>query len=142
MHSDRMGKNIMIETLSRDGFAPFGWILEHAEEDASAFQVVVEEPEPSGWRLAVSRVTARNVEKLARHPNTKESFTPVSGTVVFVVAAPDAPDEPRAFLLDRAVCIERNVWHASYALSHDAVVVISENLVVESEDHALTDPIG
>ncbi len=137
-----MNKKLPIETLTRDSFSQFGWVLEHDVRTDAAFQVVVEEPEPSGWRLAVSRVTARNVEKLARHPNTKESFTPVSGTVVFVVAAPDAPDEPRAFLLDRAVCIERNVWHASYALSHDAVVVISENLVVESEDHALTDPIG
>ncbi|TVR55887.1 MAG: hypothetical protein EA426_14425 [Spirochaetaceae bacterium] len=137
-----MNKKLPIETLTRESFSQFGWILEHADGADAAFQVVVEEPEPSGWRLAVSRVTARSVEKLARHPNTKESFTPVSGTVVFVVAAPDAPDETRAFLLDRPVCIDRNVWHASYALSDEAVVVISENLIVESEDHALSDPIG
>jgi len=130
-----------IKPLARQAFAPYGWVLEPDGRQPDGFQVLVEEKERTGWRLAVNRLAARSVSRLSRHPNTLESFAVMSGAVVLVVAPPDRADAYEAFLLDKAVCIRRNVWHGSLALSASALILISENLEVASEDYSLREEL-
>jgi ureidoglycolate hydrolase len=130
-------KTVAIRTLTREGFAPYGTLIEHDPARPEAFQVAVEETRPTAWRQAINKITARRVNKLSRHPNTKESFAPLAGTVVMLVARPDTPQDFEAFLLDKPVCLDPNVWHASFCLSDTALVTICENLEVANEDHLL-----
>ena len=45
------------------------------------------------------------------------------------------------FLLDKPVCLHRNIWHATLALSMDAEVKIAENLKVGAEEYQLARPV-
>jgi ureidoglycolate hydrolase len=128
--------------LSVDAFAPYGDIIAHNGEEEPAFQVVIDEPEPTGWRIAVNKVTARAVTSLGCHPNTRESFEPLSGVAVIVVAEQESPDRPVAFLLDCPVCLHKGIWHASLALSEFALLKITENHTVQSESYPLPLPLA
>lgn len=114
-------------------FAEYGKVLEFTNEaDDVNFEVIVrEEKEP--WRLAVFRVKNRKCDCLECHTTSMESFEPVSGIGVLLVAKHDTPQEYKAFLLDKAVCLNKGVWHAMITLSEESIVKIVENLEVSSE---------
>jgi ureidoglycolate hydrolase len=136
-----------LETITAEAFAPFGTVVDWSaalERTGQPFHVLVRSAEPTGWRLAVSRVTVRTVERLGNHPATEELFAPLQGSTVILVA-PHGPfdvSKVRAFLLDRPVCVGRGVWHANLALSAAATVLIAENLDVTSEIAVLRRPLG
>lgn len=129
-----------IKNISKETFQKYGYILEHNPE-GNNFQVIVNEGEPVGWRLAVMRVTARIVAKLGRHPDSMESFEPLRGVVALVLAPAEVPENYEIFLLDKPVCLHRNIWHATLALSMDAEVKITENLKVGAEEYQLARPV-
>jgi ureidoglycolate hydrolase len=132
---------IPLQSLSVGAFAPYGDIIAHNGVLETAFQVVIDEPEPTGWRIAVNKVTARTVASFGCHPNTRESFEPLSGVAVIVVAAHDRPDNSEAFLLDCPVCLYKGVWHATLAVSEFALIKITENHSVQSESFTLPQPL-
>ncbi|MFH1085122.1 MAG: ureidoglycolate lyase [Chloroflexota bacterium] len=130
--------SLPIQALTPDAFAPFGTVIdwsEALERTGQSFHVVLRSPEPTGWRLAAQKVTARAAHALANHPDTEELFAPIQGRCVLLVALRGPFDEASvaAFLLDRPACVARGVWHASLALSEAATVLIAENLEVSSE---------
>ncbi len=125
-----------IEPLSAETIAPFGYLIAHP--GGERFQVICSESDPVGWQIAVNRIANRTVDQLACHPNTMESFEPVSGTAVLLLASPDSPADWRAFILDRPVCIRKGVWHATVTLSEEAFVKITENVHVEADFHQLS----
>jgi ureidoglycolate hydrolase len=125
-----------IEPIAPEGFEPFGWVISH-DPDGERFQVITADPDATGWQIACNRIANRGVDQLARHPNTLESFEPLTGVAVLVLAPAGAPDNLRAFLLDRPVCIRKNIWHATLTLSEVATVKISENVHVDAEFHPL-----
>lgn len=129
-----------IKNITQETFQKYGYILEPGPEGGN-FQVVVNEGEPVGWRLAVMRVTAKVVAKIGRHPDSMESFEPLCGVAALVLAPPEAPENYEVFLLDKPVCLRRNVWHATLALSVDTQVKIVENLSVGAEDYHLARPV-
>ena len=138
---------LAIETLSKDSFAPFGAIVDWTDDLEAAgagFHVLVRSEAPTGWRLAILKVTARSVQSMAHHPDTEEMFAPMSGRAVLLVAraGPFAEEGVHAFLLDRPAVVARGVWHATMALSDVATVLIAENLDVTSESVILDRPIG
>ncbi|HZG56235.1 hypothetical protein [Paenibacillus sp.] len=125
-----------IRNLSRAAFAPYGDLI--APDPAEgAFQVVIREPDELGWRIAVSQLTRRPVDCLGAHANSRESFEPLSGICVILVAQYETPERMEAFLLDAPVCLHRNTWHSVIALSERAVVKITENDRMESETFPL-----
>jgi ureidoglycolate hydrolase len=135
-----------LEVITPEAFAPFGTVVDWSaalERTEQPFHVLVHSTEPTGWRLAVSRVTMRTAERLGAHPATEELFAPVQGSAVILVAPRGVFDagKVRAFLLDRPVCVARGVWHANLALSAAATVLIAENLEVTSEIAALPQPL-
>lgn len=130
-----------IQFITGEAFAPYGRVLEFPENPADPrFQVVVTE-NGAGWRLAVFRVKERECDRLECHPLSMESFEPMQGTGLLIVACCDTPQQYEVFLLDRPVCLDKGVWHQMITLSQETVVKITENLEVESEFYTLVQPI-
>jgi ureidoglycolate hydrolase len=128
-----------IKHLTAESFAPFGDVV--APDGDDRFVVHVEEPHEKGWRFARSRVARGPVTLVSRHETTRESFVPLAGTTVIVVAERATPDDLHAFLLDRGVVIHKDVWHQTVALSERSYLAISENHDVGQDDHVLDTPL-
>jgi len=139
---------IPLQPLTAEAWAPFGTILEIAQPDQerarageNEFRVVDQSENNDGWRLAVQIVRARQLRQIGHHPNTKESFEPVTGVAAICVASHQTPDDLRAFLLDRPVVVNASVWHGLIALSSVAVVKIAENRQVTGANRPLAQPL-
>ena len=70
-------------------------------------------------------------------PASRESFEPLHGLTVLVVATHENPEEYEAFILDKPVCLKKGIWHQVLALTEEAQVKIVENLEVQSEFYDL-----
>jgi ureidoglycolate hydrolase len=137
-----------IKPLDAKGFAPYGKVLEIAEPDLAMadarrneFKVIDESDNADGWRLAVQIVRGRDLRQVGHHPNTKETFEPVSGVAVICVAPFEAPTAIEAFVLDRPVVVNAKVWHGMIALSSEAIVKIAENRHVTGVNQVLERPL-
>ncbi|MFU1796398.1 hypothetical protein ACM1RC_21240 [Paenibacillus azoreducens] len=127
----------MIKNITKESFKPYGAVIEFSENPTDPrFEVVVTEGNHP-WRLAVYRVVEREFDKLECHTMSLESFEPVSGTGLLIVAEHDKPDQYEAFLLDKPVCLNKGVWHQMITLSEETIVKIAENLEVSSEFYNL-----
>ena len=131
---------IELENINPENFAAFGDILEFPSNVTANFHIVVRE-EKSPWRLAVLRFDRHSVERLENHPESMESFEPLEGSSVLLLAEHEHPDIIKAFFLDKPVCLFKGVWHDVLALSSEAKVKITENLEVTSEYHNLENPV-
>lgn len=131
-----------IETLTAESFAPYGTLIDFAPDNPDTrYQVrVTEAQEP--WCLAIFRVTIRQTNRLECHPTSMESFIPLRGSGVLLVACPEAPQKWQAFLLDKPICLNKGVWHEVIALSEEALYQITENRVVNSEFYQLAEPVS
>lgn len=121
-----------ILTISKKSFEKFGKVIEFSETCTEKFEVVISEPnEP--WRLAVYRYVEKGVKYMENHPTSMESFEPLTGTTLIMVAENKTPSDFKVFLLDKPVCLYKGVWHQVISLSDIASVKITENLDVTSE---------
>lgn len=129
--------NKTIKTIKQSEFGKYGYIIQHDSNNSDNFQVILNENEATGWRIAVSKVTSRNISTFGKHPNSMESFEPVEGTTLIYVANSESPEDYEIFLLDKPVCLFKNIWHATCCLSEYSIVKITENLRVESQEYKL-----
>ncbi len=121
-----------LKSIHKEEFERFGKVLEFSEKCAEPFEIVItEEKEP--WRLAVFRYTNKTIRRMECHPTSLESFEPLSGITVLVVAEHEKPEDYEAFVLDKPVCLYKGIWHQVIALTDEAQVKIAENLEVNSE---------
>lgn len=122
----------ILKSIHKEDFAKFGKVLEFSASCTEPFEIVItEEKEP--WRLAVFRYTNKTIKRMECHPTSLESFEPLSGMTVLVVAEHDKPEAYEAFILDKPVCLYKGIWHQVLALTDEAQVKIAENLEVNSE---------
>lgn len=128
---------ISLKNLTQEKFKKYGEIIVPNPVGGERFQVIIDEPGADGWRIAVSQVHRDSITKLGLHPNTRETFEPLTGVSVIVVAPCEAPEEIEAFLLDQPVCLYKKVWHATVSLSETAYLKIAENSHVEQEEYTL-----
>lgn len=126
-----------IQTLTVENFEPYGYLLSYDSSDASRFQVKVSESQATGWRMAAKKISWKSFRSLQKHPDSMESFTPLQGVSVMVVARAEAPEEFELFLLDQPVCLKKNTWHTTFCLSEFALVEVTENLEVDSDNFEL-----
>lgn len=120
-----------LESITRENFAPFGTVLEFPEEWQENFRIIdTEEHQP--WRIAVFRYSNKEIKVIEKHPSSKESFEPLCGITVLLVAETDSPEDYHAFILNKPVCLDKGIWHQVIALTPEAQVKITENLEVES----------
>ncbi len=130
-----------LQSIQRESFDRYGKVLEFTPGFDDQFEIVItEDKEP--WRLAVFRYKNKEISRMECHPTSLESFEPLSGLTVLVVAEHDKPDEYEAFILDKPVCLYKGVWHQVLALTDEAQVKIAENLDVSSKFYDLEKPIS
>lgn len=125
----------MIKNITKESFQRYGTVIEFSENpEDPRFEVVVKESNHP-WRLAVLRVVEREFDRLECHTMSLESFEPVSGTGILIVAEHAQPHQFEAFLLDKPVCLHKGIWHQMITLSSETIVKIAENLEVSSQFH-------
>jgi ureidoglycolate hydrolase len=136
-----MNNNLRLKNLTSESFKLYGDIIQFDENVQDRFQVIVDEPQTDGWRIAISRLTRGKIIKLGLHPNTRESFEPMKGISVILVARKETPQQLELFLLDQPICIHKNIWHVTASLSAEAFIKITENSLVESMEHIQETPL-
>ena len=125
-----------LQSVQRETFLPYGEVLEFPAGIEETFCIITtEEKEP--WRLAVFRYTNKEIQRMECHPTSRESFEPLHGLTVLVVATHENPEEYEAFILDKPVCLKKGIWHQVLALTEEAQVKIVENLEVQPEFYDL-----
>lgn len=131
-----------LKSIHKKEFEKFGKVLEFSAENLEEpFEIVIsEQKEP--WRLAVFRYRNRTVKQLECHPTSLESFEPLQGLTVLVVAEHDRPESYEAFILDKPVCLYKGIWHQVLSLTDEAQVKIAENLEVTSEFFELEEEVA
>lgn len=122
-----------IKNITIKNFADYGTILEFSQNSTdNDFEILVKE-ETQPWRLAVFRVRNRKCHRLECHTTSMESFEPVRGVGVIIVAKNQNAKDFETFVLDKAVCLHKGIWHSMITLSEECIVKISENLDVDTE---------
>ena len=125
-----------LQSVQRETFLPYGEVLEFPAGIEETFCIITTE-EKELWRLAVFRYTNKEIQRMECHPTSRESFEPLHGLTVLVVATHENPEEYEAFILDKPVCLKKGIWHQVLALTEEAQVKIVENLEVQSEFYDL-----
>jgi ureidoglycolate hydrolase len=118
-------KTYPFKNLTREAFDPYGVILGHYQRE-DGYEIVAS-IDSTGWLWALKTFDNKRLDQIDSHPDTRESFEPVWGTALLVVALPDRPSEIEVFLLDQPVLLHERVWHGLIALSAQARVKITEN---------------
>ncbi len=120
--------------VTAKAFKPYGWVIEWpgpVTGKKNLFRIVTRESARVGWRIAYLVVRDRQIDKLERHPRSKESFEPVKGKAVLYVSRGKAPRKIEAFILDKPVILKKAVWHGIVTLGKEAHVKITENSLVK-----------
>jgi len=129
-----------LKTITKESFAPYGTVIKFPEDFTGNF-LILETEQEQPWRLAVFRYDNHEIEVLEHHPTSKESFEPLSGITVLLVARNGTPENWEAFLLEQPVSLEKGIWHQVLALTEEASVKITENLDVESVFYKMEVPV-
>lgn len=133
-------ETIPLQFVTKEAFAPYGVVLAFAEGSHHPFEVLVEE-KSQPWRLALYRYSNRSIARMECHTGSMESFEPLEGATVLLVAAHDTPEKQAAFYLDKPVCLHAGTWHQTLALTPEASVKITENLQVGADFYDLEQPL-
>ena len=131
---------VVLKSVSSQAFEPFGTVLEFPEGYEGNF-VIVDTDTDNPWRVAVFRYRNKEIQRIECHPASKETFEPLFGATVLLVAEHSTPERYQAFFLDKPVCLKKGVWHQTLALTDEAGVKITENLEVESVFYDLKEPV-
>lgn len=123
---------VKLESITQESFSAYGTVLEFPQSCSESFYIVDTETEQP-WRIAVFRYSSKEIRVVENHPTSKESFEPLKGITVLLVAEHEDPEHYRAFVLDKPVCLKKGIWHQVLALTLEAQVKITENLDVPSE---------
>ena len=131
---------VKIESMTRETFAPFGTVIEFSPDFDGIYEILETEDEKP-WILAVFRYTNKTIQRIENHPTSMETFEPLSGVTVLLVAEHETPENYKAFVLDKPVCLKKGVWHQVLSLTPSAEVKITENKDVYSEFYDLPEEI-
>jgi ureidoglycolate hydrolase len=131
-----------IECITEESFRPFGRLIRFPEEDRESNFIIIASDTESPWRLAVFRYWNHSIEKIECHPTSMESFEPLEGETLLLVAEHDTPEDYHIFRLDQPVILEKGVWHQTLSLTDSAQVKITENLEVPTEFYSLSEAVG
>ena len=132
---------IRLESIMAENFKAYGTVLEFPENYGDTFYIADTETDQP-WRVAVFRYSSKEIKVVENHPTSKESFEPLKGITVLLVAEHENPEDYRAFVLDKPVCLKKGIWHQVLALTPEAQVKITENLEVPSEFYEFQEPKG
>ncbi len=132
---------IPVESITREAFAPFGSVIEFSADFDGNYEILRREEEKP-WILAVFRYSNKAIQRIENHPTSMETFEPLSGVTVLLVAEHETPENYKAFILDKPVCLNKGTWHQTLALTPMAQVKITENQDVYSVYYDLPSPVS
>lgn len=118
-----------IKTLNPTAFKPYGQLIAFTDAKEDGWEIVVTH-KSAGWRVALLEFSRKAATRLEHHPNSKETFEPISGVALLIVAKHDSPEDYEVFLLDQPISINPGIWHEVISLSEMTQVKITENLDV------------
>ena len=127
-----------IKNITKESFEKYGYVISYDANKTERFQILLSEKNSVGWRMAVSKIIGKSISKISKHPDSMESFEPLDGVTLICVALPESPEEYEVFLLDKPVCLNQNIYHATLCLSDYSIVKITENLNVGTEEYKLS----
>ncbi len=133
-----------IKFLKEENFKKYGVILEkklEGEKVGDNLFRIISRSKSDGWRAAYLLVRDRVLPKLENHPDSKETFEPVTGSALLCVAPKGKPEAVETFILDKAVVLDEGVWHGILTLSEESEVKICENNEVGIEYYKLESPV-
>jgi hypothetical protein len=130
-----MARSLEVKTVGKSNFSKYGVILEHVNQ-IDGYEPLVK-VDSRGWIWAILTFNNRTIERIEHHPASKESFEPVFGTAMILVAPAGHPDNVELFLLDKAVMLHEGIWHQVMSLSEVSRVKITENSDVTAEYYEL-----
>lgn len=157
-------KNVTIEKLTREAFAPFGDVIEIGADSKSFpinagttqrfHELATADVTGENPRVVISMARAKpfelpiNLDLLERHPLGSQAFIPVSPVRFLVTVAPDEngrPGRPRAFMArpGQGINYYRGTWHSVLtALDQptDFIIVDREGDGDNTEVVRLSDP--
>jgi ureidoglycolate hydrolase len=107
----------------------------------NCFGILLREP-AKGWRIGYLIVRERTIKRLECHPDSLETFEPVSGRSIIALASHKNPNAPKVFFLDKPVVVKKGVWHDVAAISKRAEIKIFENIEVKTNHHPLKTEIS
>jgi ureidoglycolate hydrolase len=138
-------RKIPLSELKPALFKPYGRILEPQDGESPE----VSEPgifdfyvpfkvQSAGWQMGYLVNLTKSIDKLERHPNTPEVFSPLSGETVLITSNnPQGQSSLMAFLLSKPIVFNPGVWHGVITLSEKSEVLIVENPDVIDEFYEL-----
>ena len=130
-----MARSLEVKTVDKNSFSKYGVVLEHLNR-VDGYEPLVK-VESRGWIWAIMTFNNRAIERVEQHPTSRESFEPVFGTAMILVAPADLPDNLELFLLDKAVVLHPGIWHQVMSLSEVSGVKITENSDVTTQYYEL-----
>lgn len=131
---------VAVESIAREAFAPFGSVIEFSPDFEGEYEIL-ETEEVKPWILAVYRYIRKSIRRIECHPTSMETFEPLSGVTILLVAEHKTPEDYKAFVLDKPVCLKKGIWHQVLSLTPVAEVKITENKDVYSEYYDLPEEI-
>lgn len=131
---------VKVESITREAFAPYGSVIEFSPGFDGIYEIL-ETEEEKPWILAVFRYANKSIQRIENHPTSMETFEPLSGVTVLLVAEHDTPEAYKAFVLDKPVCLKKGIWHQVLSLTPSAEVKITENKDVYSEFYDLPEEV-
>ncbi len=123
-----------INYIKKDNFKKYGYILDFTGEQES-WEILFKE-NSSGFRIAIFEIDRKKVDKLERHPDSLETFEPMSG-VSLILLSENNPEDFDVFLLDKPICLKKGIWHEVITISERSKFKIVENNEVQTEFYNL-----
>lgn len=116
--------------ISEKTFKRYGWVIDYpgrnCSPDKNLFRIVVRQRN-TGWRIAYLIVRDKVIYRLEQHPESLESFEPVSGKALLFVSTRKDARQITGFLLDKPVVLKKGIWHGVVSLGAEADIKITEN---------------
>ena len=130
-----------INYITQENFSKYGIIIDFTQkDDHPPFEIIIKNEEDP-WRIAMLQVEERVFTFLEKHPSSLETFEPVEGMCLLLVSLDTDADAYEYFVLDRSVCLHKDVWHGITTLTDTSKVKITENLEVDTNFYYLDHPI-
>jgi ureidoglycolate hydrolase len=130
-----------IKNITKHNFEKYGTIIDFTgREDDPDFEIIIAHKDDP-WRIAMLRVKERDFTALEKHPSSLETFEPVEGMCLLMLALDTEKEGYEIFFLDKPVCLNKGVWHGICTLSSVSRVKITENLEVDTEHFKFEAPM-
>lgn len=125
---------MLINKIKKENFNKYGWVIEYPgkiDKSKSQFEIILTEKKKTGWRIAYLIERKDYIDMLEQHPDSFESFEPVSGKTLIFLSNKKNLKTVECFYLDKPVILGKGVWHNVLTLSKESQIKITENAKVK-----------